>query len=151
MKRTALLTFGAIALSFSLSGTHALAEQVYKWVDEDGRIHYSDIKPNKSNVENVKIRGTKSQAAVGSPIDKAADLDTQKQAELEQKAEALQANAQQRENDERCQALRNNIKKMNEGSRVKISENGELRYLSPEEVAERKASYQKMLDESCSS
>jgi len=151
MKRTSFTKiapfFFVTSLLFS-APNHA--ENVYKWVDEEGRIHYSDIKPNKNNVEEFKVRGNKNTSKGESVFEKTADLDARKQEELENKAEALQANTERRQQDARCQAIRDNLKKMNENSRIKIMENGETRFLSPEEIDERKNSYQEMLESSCS-
>ena len=151
MKRTSFTKiaplFFVTSLMFS-APNHA--ENVYKWVDEEGRIHYSDIKPNKNNVEEFKVRGNKNTSKGESVFEKTADLDARKQEELENKAEALQANTERRQQDARCQAIRDNLKKMNENSRIKIMENGETRFLSPEEIDERKNSYQEMLESSCS-
>lgn len=136
-------------LTVFTTGIASAADKVYKWVDESGNIHYSDIKPNKKGVENVKIRGNKSATSDRSVLDKAKDIDERRSKELEKKAEDLQSNAQARENDARCQSVADNLQKMNESSRVKIDDNGELRYLTPEEVEERKARYRKILDEEC--
>ena len=151
MKRTSFTKIAPLFFVTSLlfsAPNHA--ENVYKWVDEEGRIHYSDIKANKNNVEEFKVRGNKNTSKGESVFEKTADLDARKQEELENKAEALQANTERRQKDARCQAIRDNLKKMNENSRIKIMENGETRFLSPEEIDERKNSYQEMLESSCS-
>lgn len=151
MKRTSFTKIAPLFFVTSLlfsAPNHA--ENVYKWVDEEGRIHYSDIKPNKNNVEEFKVRGNKNTSKGASVFEKTADLDARKQEELENKAEALQANTERRQQDARCQAIRDNLKKMNENSRIKIMENGETRFLSPEEIEERKNSYQEMLESNCS-
>ena len=151
MKRTSFTKIAPLFFVTSLlfsAPNHA--ENVYKWVDEEGRIHYSDIKPNKNNVEEFKVRGNKNTSKGASVFEKTADLDARKLEELENKAEALQANTERRQQDARCQAIRDNLKKMNENSRIKIMENGETRFLSPEEIEERKNSYQEMLESSCS-
>lgn len=151
MKRTSFTKIAPLFFVTSLlfsAPNHA--ENVYKWVDEEGRIHYSDIKPNKNNVEEFKVRGNKNTSKGASVFEKTADLGARKQEELENKAEALQANTERRQQDARCQAIRDNLKKMNENSRIKIMENGETRFLSPEEIEERKNSYQEMLESNCS-
>ena len=121
MKRTSFTKIAPLFFVTSLlfsAPNHA--ENVYKWVDEEGRIHYSDIKPNKNNVEEFKVRGNKNTSKGESVFEKTADLDARKQEELENKAEALQANTERRQQDARCQAIRDNLKKMNENSRIKI-------------------------------
>jgi len=146
-------TFSAIGMAFlialALSPAQALADKVFKWTDDAGNIHYSDIQPNNVDAENLKISGGKPSSSRGSVQEKAQNLSEKKNAELEQKAADLQAGTEKRENDAQCVAIRENLKKIRDSSRVKVSENGELRYLNPEEIAERKQNYQDMLDEHC--
>ncbi|TNC79826.1 MAG: hypothetical protein C9356_17355 [Oleiphilus sp.] len=143
-----LLTSLILLLCFTVSSAHA--EKVYKWVDEAGNIHYSDIKPNAENVENVKVRGSKSSSSGGnSAQDKAKAIDEQASADLEKKAAELQEETKKRETEAQCQAIQDNLNKMRDSSRVKVSENGELRYLTPEEIAERRKSYEEMYSAHC--
>ena len=146
--QSSLLT-ALIAAIFFISAP-AFAEKVYKWVDEAGNIHYSDIKPNAQNVEDVKVRGSSSSASGGSDVlGKANAIDEQKSAELEKKAAEMQEETKKRETQAQCQAIQDNLNKMRDSSRVKVSENGELRYLTPEEIAERRKSYQEMYKAHC--
>jgi len=143
------LLLSALTLVLSLNISSLSADEVYKWTDDKGMIHYSDIKPNDVNVKSVKVSGKKPSNSRASAIDKADTLDQKKQTQLEAKAQALQENTQARENDSQCQAIRDNVKKMQENSRVKVNDNGQLRYLTPEEIEEKKDSYVKMLEEHC--
>lgn len=141
----------SLTLAIFLSTSTAYAEKVYKWVDEAGNIHYSDIKPNAENVEKVKVRGSKGGSSGGSTVqDKAQAIDEQQSANLEKKAAELQEETKKRETEAQCQAIQDNLNKMRDSSRVKVSENGELRYLSPEEIAERRKSYEDMFAAHCS-
>ena len=51
--------------------------------------------------------------------------------------------------DEKCAAIRDNLKKIEENSRIRIEDKGQVRFLSAEEIIEKKQTFQKMLDESC--
>jgi len=143
------LLLSTLTLALSLNISLLSADEVYKWTDDKGMIHYSDIKPNDINVKSVKVSGKKSSNSRGSAIDKADAIDQKKQTQLEAKAQALQENTQARENDSQCQAIRDNIKKMQENSRVKVNDNGQLRYLTPDEIEDKKNGYVKMLEEHC--
>jgi hypothetical protein len=55
--------FGLVALS-------AQAQQVYKWTDENGQVHFSSTPPPKQKVQEVKIRN--SQSTPVAPADAAA-------------------------------------------------------------------------------
>ena len=67
--RTALIA-AALALvgSVALLSTTAVA-QIYKWVDENGTVHYSDSPPTNTQTERVEIEPTRS-------ADRAAGLET---------------------------------------------------------------------------
>ncbi len=140
----------AFVLALTLSPAATYADNVYKWTDDAGNIHYSDIQPNNVDSKNIKISGGKASANRTSMQDKAQTLDERKNAELEKKAADLQANTKKRENDAQCVAIEENLKKIRDSSRVKVSENGKLRYLTPEEIAEKKKKYQDMFDKHCS-
>ncbi len=44
----------ALAVLMSVAGPPAADAQVYRWVDEDGKVHYSDIPPDE-NAERLPI------------------------------------------------------------------------------------------------
>ncbi|NVK40873.1 MAG: DUF4124 domain-containing protein [Oceanospirillaceae bacterium] len=51
MKSTVVLAAGLLFVA----GTSALAEQVYRWKDESGKWHFSDVPPKGVNAESVKF------------------------------------------------------------------------------------------------
>jgi len=140
----------AIALTFfSLTGA-LCAGEVYKWTDQDGLIHYSDKKPANATSKNIKIKSGKSSGTRISPQNQAQTLNETKSEQLALQAQKLQDDTYKRENDARCQTLRDNLVKFNENSRIKTKENGELRYLTPEEINNKRVQYEKILKDDCS-
>lgn len=144
------------ALSF-----HAQAE-VYKWVDADGSIHYSDIKPNDKNATRIKTQTgqssntsdaetepNESDASSSNPQARAQALDEQMKTQQDVADRQAEMDKAKVEQDEKCATIRENLKKMEENSRIRIDDNGQVRYLSAEEIIEKKKNFQKMLDESC--
>lgn len=127
-----------------------ISAEIYKWTDENGNTHYSDIKPNQANSETLKIKTGTSSKETRSPQEASKELTERNQAALESKAEKLQKETQKRELEAHCEAIRSNLKTMEENSRIKITENNETRYLTPEEISEKKAKYQQDLQELCS-
>lgn len=125
------------------------ANKVYKWTDENGRIHYSDIKPSHTKSQKIRISSSRSETTPPSTIDKAKKLEQKKASELQKKAELLKARSASKANDARCQSAQANLKKVNENSRIKIEENGEYRYLTPKEIQDKKDRYQKIIKENC--
>lgn len=122
---------------------------IYKWTDENGNTHYSDIKPNQTKSETLKIKTGTGNKAAQNPQEASQKLDELNQTELESKAQRLKENTQKRELDAKCEAIRNNLRTIEENSRIKITENNETRFLTQEEIAEKKAKFQQDLQEFC--
>tara|TARA_B100001063_G_C16628272_1_gene484401 strand:+ start:331 stop:801 length:471 start_codon:yes stop_codon:yes gene_type:complete len=134
-----------ILLSISLF-THA---DVYKWTDEKGNIHYSDMKPNNANSEKLNIQTKPSASQQSSPQASAAELSQRKEQKLKEKSEQLKTSTKQREMDAKCETIKNNLKTMEANSRVKVNENGEIRFLTQEEIASKKEKYIQQIEAHC--
>lgn len=145
MKIKTLVVSAALILSSNL----AISGQVYKWTDENGQIHYSDKQPNNVDSKKLKVSGGKQTSSRESAQDKNAALEERKQKQLEKQAEALQASNRQQEIDRKCQAIRDNLKKIEENTRIRIQKDGETRYLTTEEIEERKQRYAEQLANNC--
>ena len=57
---------------------------------------------------------------------------------------------QKREQISQCQNTKDNLKTLQENSRIKTNENGKIRYLTAEEIDQKKQSYIKLINEKCS-
>lgn len=124
--------------------------EVYKWTDNSGNTHYSDIKPNEVTSEKLNIKTSNLNQTRKSPQSSAQELDEDKAKELQDKAEKLQSQAQNDATKTQCQNIRDNLKTLQENSRIKINENGALRYMSPEEIENKKQEYSQQIAEQCS-
>ncbi len=138
----------AIALCLTGLSFSAFAE-IYKWTDEQGNTHYSDIKPKNTSSQSLKIKTNTNTASATDPIQASKELSERNEADLEAKAKKLQEETQKRELEAQCEAIRDNIKTIEENSRIRITENNETRYLSPEEIAEKKAKFEADLAQFC--
>lgn len=140
-----------LSILFALVAVSANAE-IYKWTDENGQIHYSDKKPKaQKDAKQIKVntgKGNTANSGGGSSNEPKPNTPEKEQA-LQQKAENLSKKQTQQASDEKCNAVRENIAKMTEGARLRINENGQMRFLSPEEIADKRKTYQAFLDESC--
>lgn len=123
--------------------------EVYKWTDKDGNTHYSDIKPNETPSEKLDIKVNQPSQDRASPQESALRLDTEKAKELELQAEKLQSETKKRELNAQCQNMRDNLKTLQEKSRIKVNENGNIRFLTPEEIDNKKQTYIKQINELC--
>jgi len=139
----------AIVLVFFSITSALCAGEVYKWTDKDGATHYSDKKPANVASKNIKVNTGKSSGTRTSAQEQAQALNESKSQQLAIQAQNLQDETYKRENDARCQTLRDNLVKFKENSRIKINDNGTLRFLTPEEITAKTKKYQQTLKDDC--
>ena len=140
------LIFFSMLFMFTLGAVQA---GVYKWVDEDGQIHFGD-QPQKS-AERVKVhKGPEIDAATQKRIDelnnfnddeKEDDLD----AEAQKKAETLRAQYK-----EYCEKTRERLATLERGGRLyEVDQAGERTYLTDESRQDKINSAKQDLKDNC--
>ncbi|HSO05902.1 MAG TPA: DUF4124 domain-containing protein [Pelomicrobium sp.] len=131
--------------------------ELYKWVDSQGKVHYSDRPPPNAAQKSTTMKGAVSApapAATASP----APQKTIKEQELEyrqRKAEEAEAAAKaQKEADMRAQNCRNargNLNTYTEGGRVvRFNAQGEREYVGDEERVREIERWQREVERWCS-
>lgn len=131
---------------------------ISKWVDKDGRIHYSDHPP-PSGVKQQTLRSD-SDTAVVSGVSAPATPKTlaEREAELKKaqkaKKEAADREAQQKAAAEakqaNCETSRQNLRGLQDGMRMmEINASGERSYLSDEQRQQRLAKSQQDVNTYC--
>ena len=135
--KTSLIQFLSITLLVvACLGTTA---EVYMWTDSTGRVHYSD-KPDGENlvVMNVKSKRT-DKAALAQARQNKVDAEQAAAADLrikEEIDEEATQNAAIRE--ENCRRVTEAVVSLRNAQRLYVpSQDGERRYLSDEEIADR--------------
>ncbi len=142
-----------------LAATSAYCE-VYKWVDPDGTVHYSDQPaPGATQEETLNIRsgaaagaGTGAQKAPGPKTYIEQDSEFRKrQVEAEEKAKKEQkALAEAKEAQQNCERARSSLQSLQTGQRVTVyNEKGERAYLDDNARAQEIANTQKAVDFWC--
>jgi hypothetical protein len=133
--------------------------QLYKWVDANGRVQYSDRKPTDAKQQPQEVRNTVSSigaqstgAAEGgksaAELDKEFQKRRQEQAETQQKQQ--QAAADQKQSSEACDAARRNLAGLNSGQRVaRFNQQGEKSYLDDAQRAQETERAQQQVQASC--
>ena len=153
-----------VILSF-LSGV-AFAGGVYKWVDSDGTVHYSD-QPPPGAVKEQSL-GNKSETPPGgsgtpsteNAAPKAAGPKTyierdaefrKRQMEVEEKrVKEEKALAEAKQAQQNCERARSSLQSLQSGQRVvKYNEKGERAYLDDNEREQEIATAQKAVDSWC--
>lgn len=127
-----------------------------KWVDEHGKVHYSD-QPPPVNVQAKTLRSAPSATAAASApaaaktyAEREAELKKAQKAKQEAAALAAQEQAQKDENKARCAAAQQNLRNLQVGTRVvEFDANGERTYLDDEQRQQRIAKTQRDISDSC--
>jgi len=151
-----------VPLAFCLLVSLAWAD-VYKWTDENGKVHYSDQPPPSSatKTENIKPgkRPAQAQAPTGDAKPAAGPKSTAEQ-EMEfrkrrlQEAEAeakAQKDAQAEEEKKRnCKRAQDQVAAMERGGRItRYGPNGEQQFLTDDEIAKQLVEAKKTADSWC--
>ncbi|MFL1404019.1 DUF4124 domain-containing protein [Marinobacter sp. M1N3S26] len=140
-----------LALIGLMVPTLASAESVYRWEDENGVVHFGDREPAGRSSERVSVKTGQSSndAERQSPQEQVRALD-ENQAERERREkETAVEEARRKQREARCQTAQANLQAINSNARIRVTEDGEQRYLSPEEIAEKKQQFEDIVSESC--
>ena len=143
-----------LMFSILMAATPGLATggSVYKWTDENGVTHFGDRQPTGKNSEQVNVRSGTSRntdSSRTSPQEQLNQLEEQQQtaAQRQQETAAEEANRKQREAN--CATAQSNLKVINSNARIRVEENGEMRYLNPEEIDEKRQQFEDIAAENC--
>ena len=125
------------------------AAGIQKWVDESGQIHYGDTPPPKVITEPIQV--TRPPSNPGKPLprlngNKSGEETAQQQTQQNNNAPELS----QDQAKEACQQAQSDLSTLNKSSRLRLrSADGTERYMSPEEISERRALSEKDIDLYC--
>lgn len=132
----------------------AAAAEVYRWVDEYGRVHFSD-RPQHAGQKPLQVKpaaphGDRDLEQRQQRRDRLLRIfsdDRQREQAARKQQEIAQA---QRQRD--CQLARNDLADLERGGVFyQLDENGERRYLNPEDVDRRKAYWRAEVKRLCES
>lgn len=134
-----------VVFAFGAAQT-ATAQQVYRWVDEKGIVHYADTPPpEKKGLERVNVRTAG--AAKLTPEELAAAEAAEKGSpENAQAAKQAEADAKKAQN---CRTARTNLLALNSGNEVNGDFDGIRRALTPEERQEQIEKNQVVVERDC--
>jgi hypothetical protein len=134
----------AIVLATPLAG----AQQLYKYVDKDGRTVYSDQAPTNLDSKQINAAPASGGAAPAkSAVDKDKDLEKGRKESRDKAEKAAKASSEQ---DQRCQQARAAAQSYSEGGRVyKYNDKGEREYMSDEELTKAQQKSKSEMDEAC--
>lgn len=142
-----------VVLSLIALNAHA---GLNKWVDAEGKVHYSDTPPPDVTTQSVRNISGKGQAEA--PASYSPKSYTEREAEMKkarmEKEEASQKKAQQEAEDatrkRNCEAARQNVRVLEEGTRiVTYDENGERSYMEDDTRTQRLEDARKAVSSNC--
>jgi Domain of unknown function (DUF4124) len=146
-------TLFAAPLLVALLNPSLHADEVYKWVDEQGITHYEERAPADKNYSKVTTYGV-----VPADAEKAnqrldqqrADKKSAEEKGLDYAKQKKISDEQARVRTENCKGAQNNLKTIQENARVRIlGEDGEFRYLSEEERQQQIDTAKEMITANC--
>jgi len=137
----------------SLLSAPLQADEVFKWVDEQGITHYEERAPADKDYSKVTTYGV-----VPADTEKAkqrldqqrADKKVAEEKGVDYAAQKKVADEQAKVRTENCKKAQNNLKTIQENARVRIlGEDGEFRYLSEEERQQQTDTAKEMITANC--
>ena len=151
------LIAGAILISFAISIGTANAE-IFKWVDSNGKVHYSDRKIDRSAKEIDVSTGKQSIGTSNSDVGQRLAnqnkyLNYLQSERLERKEKRDQQKAQRAKKNQYCATLKDQLKSFTE-ERARWYEldeaTGDRRFISDAELDQRKNELQTEIKTNCS-
>jgi hypothetical protein len=131
-----------LAIFTSLNSTSLNAGAIHKWDDDKGNVHYSDAPPAKTDSQNVRVQSAPSDPGKALPRLNSPDSSSEA-AQSEQKVSEEQA-------ANICASAKGDLNVISTSDRIQLqTADGSIRYLSDEEIAERRASSQAEVDRFC--
>jgi len=153
--RSTLTAVLAVAMLSALPGAYA-GSSLYKWEDDQGITHYSERPPaGVSNFEKVNAEIAPGNAPVDYKPAGAAETQ-QKSSDVAAETAAAAAASEQAQastsaSDERCEKARKNLEALTSFARIRVKDpDGQVRFLSEQEVNTRKMEAQALLQDECS-
>ena len=146
-----------IACAALLASGLAMGGEIYKWVDENGNVHYEDRPTGEGNVQRVaevRSRNTDT-AAVAARVDsqrkaRAAARQVESEAPEEMSKEELRAEQQARH--ERCESYRAKLQAFLTAPRMyEEDEAGERSYLEEDQIMAKRSEVEEKIQEYCGS
>jgi hypothetical protein len=144
MKRVIILAL-AVALA-PLAG----AQQLYKYVDKDGKTVYSDQPPPDVDSKQLRVSTGAASAPQKSAVERQKEGDKSRKDLADKSGKASDDAEKQAQAEARCQAARSNLQIYSEGGRVqKINAQGERELMTDQDLEAATVKARRDVDEAC--
>ncbi len=139
-----------LALSFTAPACHA---GVYKWTDDQGKIHYSDTPPAQRPSQEIrtdKANAAESEAARKALANKLTESDLKRKKAMEEEEKRKAEEEKQREQAEHCQRARAQLTLLSGAGRItRIDAQGQRYIMDDAQRQDSMAEAQKWVDQFC--
>lgn len=130
----------SLSCLFAATMSFAASEKVYKWTDSKGQTHYGQRPPQNTETEVIKPQTGHSDPVTYTTSAPDANKEVSKAA----------TDSKPLKDPERCASARKNIETLKTYARIKIKgDDGEFRYLTPDEQKQKLDEANKAVSESC--
>ena len=139
-----------LVLAFALAASTAAFGQLYKWVDKDGKVTYSDQPPPAQQSKQLNLNTGVASPPTRSAIERDKEIEKGR-VEAREKAKVAGEKERKSEIDQQnCKAARAYLKTVESGVRVStMDDKGEQVILDDEQIAAERVKAQKAVDEAC--
>ena len=150
--RHIMTAFATLAIAL---GTAAFADEIYKWTDEDGNVHYEDRPSGAASEERLQFSYNRTdnsavQARVQTQRDTTSSRRQARENAASDKQTAQESRAAAEEKQAQCQSYRSQLKIMLESPRVyREDDAGERNYLDEAARAEARSKAEELIKETC--
>jgi len=141
-----------MALLLAMAPAMANAAAVYKWTDADGVTHFGDRQPTGTQAEQISVRSGPSSFVNNnsSARQRVNELELEQQQTAREASRAVDATAtRQAQRKTRCDTVQQNLGIISNNARIRITEDGEQRFLTPDEVSQQKQAYEDIAGQNC--
>lgn len=139
-----------LVLACALAASTAALGQLYKWVDKDGKVTYSDQPPPAQQSKQLNLNTGVASPPTRSAIERDKEIEKGR-VEAREKAKVASEKERKSEIDQQnCKAARAYLKTVESGVRVStMDDKGEQVILDDEQIAAERVKAQKAVDEAC--
>lgn len=150
-------TLAALVVMAVTAGSGAMANEIYKWTDEDGTVHYGDRPSGDATEERVALTyrrttATSVERQMQAMADYGAAREEANAARSAESQQAAEAKAEKEERQQRCQKYRAQLETMLQAHRLyREGEDGEREYLDDQQRQEARTKAEELIAENCTS
>ncbi|WP_413664325.1 DUF4124 domain-containing protein [Microbulbifer sp. CNSA002] len=148
-----------LALLIAVTATTAQADGIYKWVDENGVVHFGEQPPGGAQVDVIKKpkserykkwEAEQEAAKPRKPSKPPAAKQPEKQLDVRQQEQEKAAQMQAALRAKRCESARKSLSSLTTHSRIRaVDQNGNYRSLGEDERQQRISTAQQRIRDNC--